>query len=90
MDEAADKLAKCEIKEASLSSPSTSISSNSVSTAEPAKRIKNLRKKLRDIETLEDKIKSGVVTNPDKDQKEKLSKKIEIIKEIESLELHDS
>ncbi|KOB67333.1 Partner of Y14 and mago [Operophtera brumata] len=45
---------------------------------------------LRDIETLEDKIKSGVVNNPDKDQKEKLSKKIEIIKEIESLELHDS
>lgn len=91
VDETADKLAKCEIKEASPGSPSTSsISSNSASTADPAKRLKNLRKKLRDIETLEEKLKSGIVNNPDKDQKEKLSKKNDIIKEIEALELQDS
>ncbi|XP_075978061.1 partner of Y14 and mago [Anticarsia gemmatalis] len=83
-DEAAEKLAKCEIQEPDFSTPAPSTPSNTAS--DPAKRLKNLRKKLRDIESLEEKIKSGVFKNPDKDQKEKLSKKTDIIKEIELLE----
>lgn len=48
--------------------------------------MKNLRKKLREIEILEEKIKSGILNIPDKDQKEKMSKKDNVIKEIEILE----
>ncbi|XP_032517739.2 partner of Y14 and mago [Danaus plexippus] len=82
VDEAAEKLSKlttCEIIEPSFkTAPST--------TTDPAKRLKNLKKKLRDIETLEEKIKSGSLKNPDKEQKEKITKKSEIVKEIELLE----
>ncbi|CAG9786972.1 unnamed protein product [Diatraea saccharalis] len=88
-DEVTEKLAKCEITEPTFSSPSPSSSGNNTpaaSQADPAKRLKNLKKKLRDIEQLEEKIKSGTLKNPDKDQKEKMSKKSDIIKEIELLE----
>ncbi|XP_047991959.1 partner of Y14 and mago [Leguminivora glycinivorella] len=83
-EEAAEKLAKCEITEPTFTSPSPSVSTPS--TTDPAKRLKNLRKKLRDIETLEEKVKSGILKTPDKDQKEKMSKKPSILKEIEVLE----
>lgn len=84
VDEAAEKLAKCEIQEPNFSNTATA--SHNSPTTDPGKRLKNLRKKLRDIETLEEKIKTGVVKNPDKDQKEKLSKKNDIIKDIGLLE----
>ncbi|XP_026761702.2 partner of Y14 and mago [Galleria mellonella] len=90
VDEAVDKLAKCEITEPVFSSASSSLPANSTQSADPAKRLKNLRKKLRDIECLEEKIKSGTLKNPDKDQKEKMSKKNDIIKEIELLEKQNS
>lgn len=83
-DEAAEKLAKCEITEPNFSTASPSTPTNSAT--DPVKRLKNLRKKLREIETLEEKIKSGLLKTPDKDQKEKMSKKNDIIKEIELLE----
>ncbi|XP_073956409.1 partner of Y14 and mago [Choristoneura fumiferana] len=87
-EEAAERLAKCEITEPTFSTPSPSLSQNSSlgTPTDPAKRLKNLRKKLRDIETLEEKIKSGTLKTPDKDQKEKMSKKNVILKEIEVLE----
>lgn len=88
-EEAAEKLAKCEITEPTFSTPSPASPSNNTqaaSQADPAKRLKNLRKKLREIEFLEEKIKSGLVKNPDKDQKEKMSKKNDIEKEIELIE----
>ncbi|XP_063536691.1 partner of Y14 and mago [Cydia strobilella] len=83
-EEAAEKLAKCEITEPTFNSPFPSLSVTG--TSDPAKRLKNLRKKLRDIETLEEKINSGILKTPDKDQKEKMSKKPSILKEIEVLE----
>ncbi|XP_049873811.1 partner of Y14 and mago [Pectinophora gossypiella] len=86
VEEAADKLGKCEITEPTFSSPSSSSLSSSSGTTDPAKRLKNFRKKLRDIEFLEEKIKNGTLKNPDKDQKEKMAKKNDIIKEIEILE----
>ncbi|KAL0882826.1 hypothetical protein ABMA27_016366 [Loxostege sticticalis] len=85
-DEAAEKLAKCEIKEPTFSPPAPSSNTPPATQADPIKRLKNLRKKLRDIEFLEEKIKSGLLKNPDKDQKEKMSKKSDIVKEIEILE----
>lgn len=87
----ADKLAKCEIKEPTFSIPSScSTPSNSATDADPVKRLKNLRKKLREIEFLEEKIKMGTLKTPDKDQKEKMSKKNDIIRNIEVLEAENS
>ncbi|XP_020710307.2 partner of Y14 and mago isoform X2 [Athalia rosae] len=63
---------------------------NSGSTAnqstDPAKRLKNLRKKLREIETLEQKLKGGELKNPEKEILDKISRKSEVEEEIEELE----
>ncbi|KAG8192345.1 hypothetical protein JTE90_002165 [Oedothorax gibbosus] len=56
-------------------------------TVDPAKRIRNLKKKLRDINALKLKIESGELANPEKDQLEKIARKGEIEAEIEELEL---
>ncbi len=61
-------------------------SSSTVPATDPAKRLKNLKKKLKDTEALEAKIKSGELKNPDKDQLEKIKRKSEAIKEIKELE----
>lgn len=50
------------------------------------KKLKNLKKKLRQIEELQSKIDSGEVTNMEANQREKLSKRNEIEEEIEQLE----
>ncbi|XP_015187475.1 PREDICTED: partner of Y14 and mago [Polistes dominula] len=50
------------------------------------KRIKGLRKKIREIESLEEKIKSGLLKNPEKEILEKMRRKNEIINEIKTLE----
>lgn len=50
------------------------------------KRIKNLRKKLRQIQDLQAKIDSGELVNPEATQVEKLSRREEIEKELEELE----
>nr|CAG4638187.1 EOG090X0KVN [Chydorus sphaericus] len=68
-----------------VSQPSSNAADTSSST-DPAKRLKNVKKKLRDIEALEAKIKSGEVKNPDKDQLEKIKRKSEVVKEIKELE----
>ncbi|XP_041979001.1 partner of Y14 and mago [Aricia agestis] len=83
VEEATAKVAEMKITEPTFSTPSTN---EPPTQTDPAKRLKNLKKKLRDIEALEEKVKSGTLKNPDKDQKEKMSKKVEILKEIESLE----
>jgi len=56
-------------------------------TADPQKRLKNLRKKIREIEILEEKIKTGALKNPDKEILDKVARKIEISKEIKRLEV---
>lgn len=55
-------------------------------TSDPQKRLKNLRKKIREIEVLEDKIKTGALKNPDKEILDKVTRKTEISKEIKRLE----
>lgn len=59
---------------------------SATSQADPTKRLKNLKKKLREIEMLEQKISSGELKNPEKDQLEKVAKKNEVVNEIASLE----
>lgn len=53
---------------------------------DPTKRLKTLKKKIREIETLELKIKSGEIKNPEKEMKDKILKKSSILKEIKQLE----
>nr|B1WB17.1 RecName: Full=Partner of Y14 and mago; AltName: Full=PYM homolog 1 exon junction complex-associated factor; AltName: Full=Protein wibg homolog [Xenopus tropicalis]AAI61580.1 hypothetical protein LOC549028 [Xenopus tropicalis] len=55
--------------------------------AEKAKKIKNLRKKLRQVEELQQKIDSGEIKEPSKEQLEKLSRRKALEEEIEDLEL---
>lgn len=49
------------------------------------KRIRTLRKKLKQIEDLEVRIASGDITKPDQDQLKKIAKKEEFLREMEEL-----
>ncbi|CAG9811130.1 unnamed protein product [Chironomus riparius] len=53
---------------------------------ELSKRLKRLRRRLRELELLDEKIKSGEIVKPQKDQLEKITRRFEIEKEIEELE----
>ncbi|XP_071445938.1 partner of Y14 and mago [Hetaerina americana] len=80
------------LKNASVG-PNQSANSNKKSppeqavTTDPQKRIKNLKKKLKEIEVLELRIASGELKNPEKEQKNKIERKKQIMSEIEDLEL---
>lgn len=52
---------------------------------DPAKKLKNLKKRLREIENLEEKLKNGK-SKPDQDQVTKLKRKQDLVKEIYQLE----
>lgn len=68
--------------------PSSSHSEQNQSdhVVDPAKKLRNLRKKLRDIETLEKKFADGAVANPEPEQLEKVARKPVMIEEIMALE----
>eukprot|EP00090_Calanus_glacialis_P029860 TRINITY_DN4798_c0_g1_i1.p1 TRINITY_DN4798_c0_g1~~TRINITY_DN4798_c0_g1_i1.p1 ORF type:complete len:219 (-),score=61.78 TRINITY_DN4798_c0_g1_i1:277-933(-) len=53
---------------------------------DPAKKLRNLRKKLRDIEALEARLDSGEIENPEPEQVDKIARKQDVIKEISALE----
>jgi len=89
---AAAKLAKTDewqtVQSKSTKTKTENASQNIASAAtDPAKRLKNLKKKLREIEAIEAKIESGEVKKPDKDQLEKVNRKTEVLSEIFNLEL---
>lgn len=54
--------------------------------SESMKRLKNLRKKIREIESLESKIKNGDIKNPEKEVLDKISRKKDILDDIKLLE----
>nr|XP_033794436.1 partner of Y14 and mago isoform X2 [Geotrypetes seraphini] len=56
-------------------------------TSEKAKKIKNLRKKLRQVEELQQKIDCGEINTPSKEQLEKLGRRKALEEELEDLEL---
>jgi len=53
---------------------------------DPAKKLRNLKKKLRDIEALESKLEQGIIANPEPEQLEKVSRKSQVEEEIDELE----
>lgn len=61
-------------------------SSDDSSAAEKAKKIKNLKKKLRQIEDLQQKVDSGEIKEPTKDQFEKLGRAKALQEELQQLE----
>ncbi|KAK3540329.1 hypothetical protein QTP70_029582 [Hemibagrus guttatus] len=66
---------------------STSMSTEpSAATTDKAKKIKNLRKKLRQVEELQQKVDSGELRNPSKDQLEKLGRAQALREELRELE----
>jgi partner of Y14 and mago protein len=78
------KAVACQSKDvASQSNPQHSASSTT-SPPDPAKRIKNLRKRLREIESIEQKIAAGE-EKLEKEQLDKVSRKKEVLSEIEQL-----
>ncbi|BES96194.1 Partner of Y14 and mago [Nesidiocoris tenuis] len=60
---------------------------NSATSADPTKRLRNLKKKLKEIEALEAKIKNKELKTPDKDQLEKIQRKPLLVDEILAIEL---
>lgn len=66
----------------SVSSPDDS----SAAAAEKAKKIKNLKKKLRQVEELQQKVDSGEIKEPTKDQLEKLGRAQALKEELQLLE----
>jgi len=73
------------LSNASISSPSRPPSTQPVAT-DPAKKLRNLKKKLRDIEALEAKLNSGEIPNPEQEQLDKVARKPDVTREIASLE----
>ncbi|XP_032871353.1 partner of Y14 and mago isoform X1 [Amblyraja radiata] len=55
--------------------------------AEKAKKVKNLKKKLRQIDELQQKLDSGEIKQATKEQLEKLSRREQLMEELEDLEL---
>ncbi|XP_061531093.1 partner of Y14 and mago [Phycodurus eques] len=55
---------------------------------EKAKKIKNMRKKLRQVEELQQKVDSGEIKQPTQDQLEKLARAAALRDELEQLERH--
>ena len=53
---------------------------------DPAKKLRNLRKKLRDIEALEARLENGEITKPEPEQLEKVARKEMVEEEIAQLE----
>ncbi|XP_053173719.1 partner of Y14 and mago [Scomber japonicus] len=72
--------------ESSDKAAAISVSSPDESPAEKAKKIKNLKKKLRQIEDLQQKMDSGEIKEPTKDQLEKLGRAEALRSELQQLE----
>lgn len=80
ISESSDKMGAA----AAVSVPSPDDSS--AAAAEKAKKIKNLKKKLRQVEELQQKVDSGEIKDPTKDQLEKLTRVQILQAELQQLE----
>ncbi|XP_030754280.1 partner of Y14 and mago [Sitophilus oryzae] len=55
-------------------------------STDPAKKLKNLKKRLREVEALEEKIKSGALSKPEPEQLAKINRKNDLLVQIRELE----
>ncbi|XP_036959053.1 partner of Y14 and mago [Acanthopagrus latus] len=93
VDSVSDAVEHVSLSEGGESSNKTAAAAVSVSSpddssaaAEKSKKIKNLKKKLRQVEELQQKVDSGEIQEPTKDQLEKLARAHAIQVELEQLE----
>uniref|UniRef100_A0A3Q2VIE0 PYM homolog 1, exon junction complex associated factor n=1 Tax=Haplochromis burtoni TaxID=8153 RepID=A0A3Q2VIE0_HAPBU len=70
----------------SVSNAVENVSISETAAAEKAKKIKNVKKKLRQVEELQQKVDSGEIKQPTKDQLEKLGRAKALQEELEQLE----
>lgn len=78
MEEVANKLQNVTIKENTAKQEQQAI--------DPTKRLKNLKKKVREIDVLEEKIKKGEIVKPETEQLAKIKRKNDLLLEIRQLE----
>lgn len=82
---------KSSAKSSRVASLSNGISNLDLSSEEDVqKQLKKLRKKIREIETIEGKLKAGELKVPEQDQLDKVARKSRILKEIQELEALES
>ncbi|XP_020492399.1 partner of Y14 and mago [Labrus bergylta] len=93
VDLVSDAVENVSISEGGESSDKTAAAPESVSStgdssaaAEKAKKIKNLKKKLRQVEELQQKVDSGEIKELTKDQMEKLARALALKEELQELE----
>uniref|UniRef100_A0A8B9H2A3 PYM homolog 1, exon junction complex associated factor n=1 Tax=Astyanax mexicanus TaxID=7994 RepID=A0A8B9H2A3_ASTMX len=79
-------LEKVTVASAERNTPAAAADLSPAAAAEKAKKIKNLRKKLRQVEELQQKLDSGELQNPSKDQLDKLGRAQALRAEIKQLE----
>ncbi|XP_044143336.1 partner of Y14 and mago isoform X2 [Bufo gargarizans] len=84
VEEARQDIGKISISETEVKNDK---SNSENAAAEKTKKLKNLRKKLRQVEDLQQKIDSGEIKQPSKEQLEKLARRKALEEEIEDLEL---
>ncbi|XP_040281540.1 partner of Y14 and mago [Bufo bufo] len=84
VEEARQDIEKISISETEVKNDK---SNSENAAAEKTKKLKNLRKKLRQVEDLQQKMDSGEIKQPSKEQLEKLARRKALEEEIEDLEL---
>ncbi|XP_041366215.1 partner of Y14 and mago-like [Gigantopelta aegis] len=82
-----ESLANSHMDDTQSDSSKVSVPKDETSNTNIAKKIRNLKKKLKQVEDLEKRIQSGELKEPEKEQLEKISKKASLEDEIDDLEL---
>lgn len=62
------------------------IKSTNTEATEPAKKLKNLKKRLREVEALAEKLKSGEISKPEPEQLAKVKRKNDLLMQIREIE----
>lgn len=55
-------------------------------STDPVKKLRNLKKRLREVEALEEKVRKGELAKPDPDQLKKINRKGDLVLQIQELE----
>lgn len=87
MEEVTRQLDKLKIEEPKeiISEENNKLSTNQECT-DPAKKLKNLKKRLREVEALEDKLNSGQIAKPEQEQLTKVKRKNDLLMQIRQME----